>query len=93
MKLIRFKINDEKGFRSLQQDFKIYFLRDFDYKFANEFNPNILAGRNGSGKSNILEALANIFYHLDCMHNEPLPDGFLKDEENEKSFDKTKCIS
>lgn len=89
MKLIRLKLNDEDGFRSLQKDFEIYFLRDFDYKHAHEFNPNILAGRNGSGKSNILEALANIFYHLDCMYNDYLPYGFLKDEDNEKGFDNT----
>ncbi|GHC65074.1 restriction system-associated AAA family ATPase [Ulvibacter litoralis] len=89
MKLIRLKINQEVGFRSLQQGFEIYFLRDFDYKHAHEFNPNILAGRNGSGKSNILEALANIFYHLDCMYNDYLPDGFLKDEDNERGFDNT----
>jgi len=89
MKLIRLKITDEQGFRSLQKDFEIYFLRDFDYKFAWEFNPNILAGRNGSGKSNILEALANIFYHLDCMYNDYLPNGFLKDEDNEEGFDNT----
>lgn len=89
MKLIRLKITDDEGFRSLQKDFEIYFLRDFDYKFAHAFNPNILAGRNGSGKSNILEALANIFYHLDCMYADNLPDGFLKDEENERGFDNT----
>ncbi|MCM4168368.1 DNA replication and repair protein RecF [Arenibacter antarcticus] len=89
MKLIRLKITDEDGFRSLQKDFEIYFLRDFDYKHAHEFNPNILAGRNGSGKSNILEALANIFYHLDCMYADNLPDGFLKDEGNENGFDNT----
>ena len=87
MKLIRLKINQEDGFRSLQKGFEIYFLRDFDYKYAHDFNPNILAGRNGSGKSNILEALGNIFYHLDCMYNDYLPDGFLKDEENERGFD------
>lgn len=78
MKLIRFKVNTTEGFRSLQSGFEIYFLRDFDYQFAQYFNPNILAGRNGSGKSNILEALANIFYHLDCMYADNLPDDFSK---------------
>ena len=78
MKLLRFKIDTPEGFRSLQSGFEIYFLRDFDYHLAHEFNPNILTGRNGSGKSNILEALANIFYHLDCMFNDYLPDGFFK---------------
>lgn len=92
MKLIRFKINDEKGFRSLQQNFEINFLRDLDFNHAYEFNPNILTGRNGSGKSNILEALANIFYHLDSMYNDYLPDGFLKDEVNKSGFDNTICV-
>lgn len=92
MKLLRFKVNTPEGFRSLQNGFEIYFLRDFDYQLAHEFNPNILAGRNGSGKSNILEALANIFYHLDCMYNDYLPDGFLQSEENPKGFDNCVCL-
>jgi restriction system-associated AAA family ATPase len=92
MKLIRLKITADEGFRSLQKDFEIYFLRDFDYKYAHDFNPNILAGRNGSGKSNILEALGNIFYHLDCMYNDYLPNGFLKDEENDRGFDNTSGV-
>ncbi|MGJ1243571.1 MULTISPECIES: restriction system-associated AAA family ATPase [Sphingobacterium] len=92
MKLIRFKVNTPEGFRSLQSGFEIYFLRDFDYQLAHDFNPNILAGRNGSGKSNILEALANIFYHLDCMYNDYLPQGFLVSEENPKGFDNQVCL-
>lgn len=92
MKLIRFKVNTPEGFRSLQSGFEIYFLRDFDYPLAHDFNPTILAGRNGSGKSNILEALANIFYHLDCMYNDYLPQGFLVSEENLKGFDNQVCL-
>lgn len=92
MKLLRFKINTPEGFRSLQNGFEIYFLRDFNYQVAHDFNPNILAGRNGSGKSNILEALANIFYHLDCMFNDYLPDGFLISEEDKSGFDNTVCV-
>lgn len=92
MKLLRFKVNTPEGFRSLQSGFEIYFLRDFDYQLAYDFNPNILAGRNGSGKSNILEALANIFYHLDCMFNDYLPEGFLKSEEDKSGFDNTVCV-
>ncbi len=92
MKLLRFKVNTPEGFRSLQSGFEIYFLRDFDYQLAHDFNPNILAGRNGSGKSNILEALANIFYHLDCMFNDYLPEGFLKSEEDKSGFDNTVCV-
>ena len=92
MKLLRFKVNTPEGFRSLQSGFEIYFLRDFDYHLAQDFNPNILAGRNGSGKSNILEALANIFYHLDCMFNDYLPEGFLISEEDKSGFDNTVCV-
>ncbi|MBP1682538.1 MAG: hypothetical protein H6Q27_101 [Ignavibacteriaceae bacterium] len=92
MKLLRFKVNTPDGFRSLQRGFEIYFLRDFDYQLAHDFNPNILAGRNGSGKSNILEALANIFYHLDCMFNDYLPDGFLINEEDKSGFDNKVCL-
>ena len=91
MKLLRFKVTTPEGFRSLQSGFEIYFLRDFDYPLAHDFNPTILAGRNGSGKSNILEALANIFYHLDCMYNDYLPQGFLVSEENPKGFDNQVC--
>lgn len=92
MKLLRFKVNTPEGFRSLQSGFEIYFLRDFDYQLAHDFNPNILAGRNGSGKSNILEALANIFYHLDCMFNDYLPEGFLISEDDKSGFDNTVCV-
>lgn len=92
MKLLRFKVNAPEGFRSLQNGFEIYFLRDFDYHLAYDFNPNILAGRNGSGKSNILEALANIFYHLDCMHNDYLPENFLISDDNPRGFDNRLCV-
>jgi restriction system-associated AAA family ATPase len=34
------------------------------------------AGRNGSGKSNVLEALAAIFYHIECIYLDCRPDGF-----------------
>jgi restriction system-associated AAA family ATPase len=92
MRLLRFKINMPNGFRSLQPGFEIHFLKNDDYSLAKDFNPNILAGRNGSGKSNILEALASIFYHLDCMYSDYLPDGFLLSEENQSGFDNTYSI-
>jgi len=88
MKLLRLKISS--GFRSLPKGFELYFLRDFDYKEANDFNPYILAGRNGSGKSNVLEALAEIFYHLDCIYLQNKPAYFEKSKKNEKGFDSNK---
>jgi len=86
MKLIRFKLNSEGGFRSLPEGFEMHFLRDFHHDEATEFNPYVLAGLNGSGKSNILEVLAEIFYHLDCMFLSKRPDYFDATEENPKGF-------
>ena len=83
MKLLRLKINS--GFRSLPKGFELFFLRDFDYKDADNFNPYILAGRNGSGKSNVLEALAEIFYHLDSIYLSNKPSYFEKDFMSSKS--------
>ncbi len=74
MKLLRFKLNSD--FRSLQAGFEIHFLRDFEKGKVYDFTPYCLAGKNGSGKSNILEALAAIFYHIECIHLEYKPDGF-----------------
>ncbi len=82
MRLLRLKINDPKGFRTLQQGFEVHFLQEWDYVKVGEFNPYILAGPNGSGKSNILEALAAIFYHIECAYLNYRPDSFEYDEEN-----------
>lgn len=84
MKLLRLKINDK--FRSLQQGFEIYFLRDFDRDKTWDFMPYCLAGRNGSGKSNILEALASIFYHIECMYLDLKPEGFEATEDDPAGF-------
>lgn len=86
MKLIRLKINDEKGFRSLRKDFEINFQSDFDDYETNEFYPHILAGQNGSGKSNVLEVLAEIFYHLECIYTSYKPDYFNQSYDNPKGF-------
>lgn len=79
MKLIRLKISEP--FRSLPANFEINFLQKINEKSLIEFNPYCLVGRNGSGKSNILEALAAIFYHLECMQLKTLPQSFVYDEE------------
>lgn len=86
MKLIKLKINDEKGFRSLRKDFEINFQSDFDDYESNEFYPYVLAGQNGSGKSNVLEALAEIFYHLECIYTSYKPDYFNQSYDNPKGF-------
>jgi restriction system-associated AAA family ATPase len=74
MKLLRLKLNID--FRSLQAGFEVHFLRDFDKAKMWDFMPYCLVGRNGSGKSNILEALAAIFYHIECIYLTNKPEGF-----------------
>ncbi|BDZ73604.1 hypothetical protein GCM10025856_13230 [Methylophaga marina] len=73
MKLVRLKITDPNGFRSLQAGFEYRFRTDWALqdefseqpKFAYKgFAPFVCAGPNGSGKSNLLEALAVIFFNL-----------------------------
>ena len=70
MKLLKLKIENEEGFRSLQQGFDINFHSLADTEAMEQFRPFCFAGLNGSGKSNVLEALANIFYHLEvCVES------------------------
>jgi restriction system-associated AAA family ATPase len=70
MKLLKLEIGDlpkEKQFRSLHAGFKVEFhsLDTKGIKAMESFSPFCFAGLNGSGKSNVLEALAAIFYHLE----------------------------
>ena len=81
MKLLRLKITDPKGFRSLQADFEHRFRSEWDLQEEKGFAPFVCAGPNGSGKSNLLEVLAAIFYHLECIYLENLPDSFRFEEE------------
>ena len=74
MKLLRLKL--DVPFRSLAAGFEVHFLREWDHARCFEFHPYCLAGRNGSGKSNVLEALAAIFYHIECIYLDYRPDGF-----------------
>ncbi|MGB3590310.1 MAG: restriction system-associated AAA family ATPase [Nonlabens sp.] len=85
MKLLRLKIGS--SFRSLPRGFELYFLREFHYDDATKFNPYVLSGLNGSGKSNVLEALSSVFYHLDCIYLRHKPDYFDKSKDNLDGFD------
>ncbi|WP_428740763.1 restriction system-associated AAA family ATPase [Tenacibaculum sp.] len=87
MKLLRLKIENEDGFRSLQQGFEINFHSLTDTEAMEQFRPFCFAGLNGSGKSNVLEALANIFYHLEVCVAKYLPES-IKDPRN---FKRTEC--
>lgn len=81
MNLLRLKITDPKGFRSLQAGFEYRFRSEWDLQEEQGFAPFVCAGPNGSGKSNLLEVLAAIFYHLECIYLENLPDSFRFEEE------------
>jgi restriction system-associated AAA family ATPase len=72
MRLKRIKLNSD--FRSLKSGFEF----DFLYEKPNsiELNPYCVVGRNGSGKSNILELLSSIFYNLELRCLDYLPEIF-----------------
>lgn len=87
MKLLKLKIENKEGFRSLQQGFEINFHSLLDTEAMEKFRPFCFAGLNGSGKSNVLEALANIFYHLEICVARYLPQS-IQDSQN---FQRTEC--
>lgn len=71
MKLLRLKITDPDGFRSLPCGFEHHFRTEWGLKEElakpEGFAPFVCAGPNGSGKSNLLEALAAIFFQLEVQ--------------------------
>lgn len=89
MKLLKLEINSDYG--SLKKGFKLSFRDELSGFFEpktlskewNDFHPFCFAGLNGSGKSNVLEALANIFYHIESCANVNQPQVFV-DNFNEK---------
>ncbi len=87
MKLLKLKIENEEGFRSLQKGFEINFHSLTDIDAMCEFRPFCFAGLNGSGKSNVLEAVANIFYHLEVCVAKYIPDSI----KNTDNFKRNEC--
>lgn len=101
MKLLSLEIGDlgkdssgkDKTFRSLHSGFKVNFhrLTDKGVDAMMEFQPFCFAGLNGSGKSNVLEAIAAIFYHLElCVAKfrpQSLENHFRKDISSIDSFE------
>lgn len=71
MKLLRLKITDPDGFRSLPCGFEHHFRTEWSLQEEltkpEGFAPFVCAGPNGSGKSNLLEALAAIFFQLEIL--------------------------
>jgi restriction system-associated AAA family ATPase len=71
MKLLKLeigKLSEEMQFRSLHSGFIVDFhnLSDDGISAIESFSPFCFAGLNGSGKSNVLEAISSIFFHLEC---------------------------
>lgn len=85
MKLVKLTINEK--FRSLSKGFTIDFREDEPDTSWEEFHPFCFAGLNGSGKSNVLEALANIFYHLECCTLNAEYSEYLKNDFNKTKSD------
>lgn len=87
MKLLRLKITDSVGFRSLHSGFEYHFrtedILQKEIEQSEGFAPFVCAGPNGSGKSNLLEALAAIFFQLEILRvrRNFLPDIFQYDPE------------
>lgn len=88
MKLKSLKIRTK--FRSLSPSFEIEFRYPFEVGTSeeelNRFHPFCFAGLNGSGKSNVLEALANIFYYLESCVNVNQPENFRNSFKYEESI-------
>lgn len=86
MKLVRLTILEK--FRSLdeiktdqgKENFTVIFRDDEPNEEWVNFHPYCFAGLNGSGKSNVLEALSNIFYHLECCTLSPETSEFLESD-------------
>lgn len=70
MRLRRIELHDD--FRSLKSGFKLDFIKDAP-KGNSAIEPYCVVGRNGSGKSNILELLSAIFYQVEVVHLNFLP--------------------
>ena len=92
MKLVKLTILEK--FRSLDdirieqgtENFTVIFRDDEPNEDWVNFHPYCFAGLNGSGKSNVLEALSNIFYHLECCTIAPETSEFLQNDfKKEKS--------
>lgn len=71
MKLLRLKITDPAGFRSMPCGFEHHLRTEWglqdELAQVGHFAPFVCAGPNGSGKSNLLEALAAIFFQLEVL--------------------------
>lgn len=76
MKINSIVINNKKGFRGLPNGFEIIFKNS---RNRNEIDPVCLAGLNGSGKSNVLELISEIFFYLEAAYH-PVASSYVSKE-------------
>lgn len=76
MKLLRVKILG-KNFRSLPANVDYVFN---DTVYENKLSTKVFAGLNGSGKSNFLELLAEIFYYLERAKLQNTPKAYVENK-------------
>jgi restriction system-associated AAA family ATPase len=87
MRLKRIELNDD--FRSLQNGFTLNFVENENsYNENQAIEPYCIVGKNGSGKSNILELLSVIFYqveinYLNFLPKEKRPKNYKKENSDE----------
>ena len=84
MKLLKLKINDK--FKSISAESQPFIFYTGEEEDLQKFAPYCLVGRNGCGKSNILEALSAIFYHLSATYLDNVPEDFHISEENPHGY-------
>ena len=85
MRLKSIELYDD--FRSLKSGFRLDFIKELPSN-ENAIEPYCIVGRNGSGKSNILELLSAIFFHVEVSCLEYLPkDIIIKINEDEEEYE------
>jgi len=85
MRLKRIELYDD--FRSLKSGFSIDFIKE-PVSDKSAIEPYCIVGRNGSGKSNILELLAAIFYQVEISRLDFLPrDMVIKYNEDDEEYE------
>lgn len=85
MRLKKIELYD--NFRSLQSGFILNFIEDNNtYNLSQAIEPYCVVGRNGSGKSNILELLSAIFYQVEVNYLNFLPKEKVEDKYVEDGY-------
>ncbi len=93
MRLKRIELYED--FRSLKSGFILDFINNYNsYDINNAIDPFCIVGRNGSGKSNILELLSAIFYQVEVSCLDFLPkETITKFNEDDEEYEEEVVLS